>query len=318
MITNFVLLLSTGVTAISPTASTTLEHNSPTPQTVLWADCSITYGPGFTCTNYSVPVDWRSPSGEHIVLGMNRYQSNATSRNGKKKKNLFINYGGPGIIATQTLPLTLIGFSADITSEFDLNRGRRLPHRTSQPSFRTQLLGEKRDAARHHMDTQSVARDFEAIRIALGDEPMNFLGLSYGSQIVYQYAQLFPHNIRTMVGDGILDHSESETSVLASEAQTYEDSFNRFAVWAGTSEESALFGHDVAVLIDRLVDKANHYPIPMGSGPGHFDDITGDELLFNLQDVLISQTAGVGPRGMACRSRSWPWLLQAMAQVLRV
>ncbi|KAK5703116.1 hypothetical protein LTR97_004065 [Elasticomyces elasticus] len=330
-ITDFVLLLSTGVAAISPpTASETLKHNS---SAVLWTDCSTTYGPGFTCANYSVPVDWRNPSSEHIVLGMNRYQSNATSRNGGKK-NLFVNYGGPGIITTQTLPLTLVGFSDEITSEFDLialdPRGigsssplqcdvdlwnkrislfpnteadfDRLVHHNE--AFGRSCL-EKSGKLLYHMDTQSVARDFEAIRIALGDEPINFLGLSYGSQIAYQYAQLFPHNIRTLVGDGILDHTESESSLLASEAQTYEDSFNRFAAWAGMSNESALVGQDVAALVDQLVSKANHSPIPVGSGPGHFDDITGDEILFNLQGVLISKTAGIGP--------GWPAVSQILA-----
>ncbi|KAK3650513.1 hypothetical protein LTR56_006218 [Elasticomyces elasticus] len=254
---------------------------------------------------------------------MNRYQSNATSRSGKKK-NLFINYGGPGIITTQTLPLTLIGFTADITSEFDLialdPRGigssspiqcdvdlwnKRISLFPKTESDFTRLVHHNQAFGRscleksgmlhiYHMETQSVARDFEGLRIALGDEPMNFLGLSYGSQIAYQYAQLFPHNIRTLLGDGILDHTESETSLLASEAQTYEDSFNRFAVWAGTSEESALVGQDVASLVDRVVCKANHYPIPVGSGPGHFDDITGDEILFNLQDILALAATGNG------------------------
>ncbi|KAK3629300.1 hypothetical protein LTR56_008786 [Elasticomyces elasticus] len=330
-ITDFVLLLSTGVAAISPpTASETLKHNS---SAVLWTDCSTTYGPGFTCANYSVPVDWRNPSSEHVVLGMNRYQSNATSRNGGKK-NLFVNYGGPGIITTQTLPLTLIGFSDEITSKFDLialdPRGigssspiqcdvdlwnerislfpkterdfTRLVHHNK--AFGRSCL-EKSGKLLYHMDTKSVARDFEAIRIALGDEPINVLGLSYGSQIAYQYAQLFPHNIRTLVGDGILDHSESETSLLASETQTYEDSFNRFAAWAGTSNESALIGQDVVLLVHQLVSQANHSPIPVGSGPGHFDDITGDELLFNLQDLLISKTAGIGP--------GWPAVSQILA-----
>ncbi|KAK4962548.1 hypothetical protein LTR10_000174 [Elasticomyces elasticus] len=332
-IIGFVLLLSTDVAAISPTASETLEHISSAPQTVLWADCSSTYGPGFTCANYSVPIDWRNPSNEHVVLGMNRYQSNATSRNGGKK-NLFVNYGGPGIITTQTLPLTLIGFSDEITSEFDLialdPRGigssspiqcdvdlwnerislfpktesdfNRLVHHNK--AFGNSCL-EKSGKLLYHMDTKSVARDFEAIRIALGDEPINFLGLSYGSQIAYQYAQLFPHNIRTLVGDGILDHTESETSLLACEAQTYEDSFNRFAAWAGTSNESALVGQDVALLVDQLVSQANHYPIPVGSGPGHFDHITGDEILFNLQGLLISKTAGIGP--------GWPAVSQILA-----
>ena len=84
-----------------------------------WTDCSATYGSGFTCTNLTVPVDWCDPDGGKSTLGMSRYQSNFTS--GHAKRNLFINYGGPGGITTQTLPKTLTAFSDEVLAEFDIS-----------------------------------------------------------------------------------------------------------------------------------------------------------------------------------------------------
>jgi pimeloyl-ACP methyl ester carboxylesterase len=41
-----------------------------------------------------------------------------------------------------------------------------------------------------HVDTGSVARDMERLRRALGDEKLNFLGLSYGAHLGSTYAEL--------------------------------------------------------------------------------------------------------------------------------
>ncbi|MFW2383911.1 MAG: alpha/beta fold hydrolase, partial [Acidimicrobiales bacterium] len=50
--------------------------------------------------------------------------------------------------------------------------------------------------------TENAARDIETVRIALGDEPLNFVGYSYGTAIGSVYATLFPDAIRSMVLDG--------------------------------------------------------------------------------------------------------------------
>jgi pimeloyl-ACP methyl ester carboxylesterase len=82
-----------------------------------------------------------------------------------------------------------------------------------------------------HMDTVSVVKDFEAVRLALGGEQFNFFGFSYGSQIAYTYADLFPDSFRAIVGDAILNHAGSETSSLVTEAATYEDQLDQFLQW---------------------------------------------------------------------------------------
>ena len=66
----------------------------------------------------------------------------------------------------------------------------------------------KYDGAREmaeHMSTANVARDMDVIRASMGDESLNFLGLSYGTFVAANYVNLFPHRVRSVVADGVLD-----------------------------------------------------------------------------------------------------------------
>jgi pimeloyl-ACP methyl ester carboxylesterase len=53
------------------------------------------------------------------------------------------------------------------------------------------------------------------VPIGLGERTFNWLGLSYGTQIGANYAQLFPRRVRAMVFDGALDHSALNVGLLA-------------------------------------------------------------------------------------------------------
>jgi alpha/beta hydrolase fold len=81
------------------------------------------------------------------------------------------------------------------------------------------------------MDTVSVARDHEALRRALGENKINWLGISYGTQLGANYAPLYPSHTRAMVLDAALEHSLPEGHQVAGEIVAAEDSFNRFADW---------------------------------------------------------------------------------------
>ena len=45
--------------------------------------------------------------------------------------------------------------------------------------------------------TRNVARDVEAIRIALGEPKLDYLGYSYGTIVGVTYAEMFPATVRT-------------------------------------------------------------------------------------------------------------------------
>jgi pimeloyl-ACP methyl ester carboxylesterase len=56
-----------------------------------------------------------------------------------------------------------------------------------------------------HVSTVDSARDHELLRRAVGGEPLNYLGTSYGTLLGATYANLFSNQVRAMVLDGNVD-----------------------------------------------------------------------------------------------------------------
>ncbi|RFU26835.1 hypothetical protein B7463_g9506, partial [Scytalidium lignicola] len=146
----------------------------------------------------------------------------------------------------------------------------------------------------NYSDTISAARDLEAIRLALGEGPLNFMGFSYGTLLRSQYAELFPGNIRAMVLDANGDHSYTGTQFALQEMRDYEIVVEHFVEWAATNETSPLKGKDVGKLLDELFTCADEKPVP---APGCKQDssrplpcrpdVTGEEMKILLQDLII-------------------------------
>jgi pimeloyl-ACP methyl ester carboxylesterase len=53
--------------------------------------------------------------------------------------------------------------------------------------------------------TENAARDMDLIRIAIGDEKISYLGVSYGTYLGAVYATMFPTHVRSMVLDSALN-----------------------------------------------------------------------------------------------------------------
>ncbi len=56
-----------------------------------------------------------------------------------------------------------------------------------------------------NMSTADVARDMDILRQAVGDDQLNFLGVSYGSFLGVSYANLYPERVRAVIVDAVLD-----------------------------------------------------------------------------------------------------------------
>ncbi|RYP03508.1 hypothetical protein DL765_010473 [Monosporascus sp. GIB2] len=170
------------------------------------------------------------------------------------------------------------------------------------------------------VDTVSAARDHEAVRLALGGgkgggghERASFVGLSYGTQLFSQYAELFPEGVRAMVLDGALQHSQSESSNLLIESTAYETTLEKFFEWCDSTNSSA----DCAQLRGRgdggarqvfldVLAKAGDAPIPApgcddGRATACRSSVTEDEARFNAQGLLL-------------QTESWPALVRALLE----
>src|SRR5262245_2994634 len=78
-----------------------------------WQDC----GGGFECGTLGVPVDYDDPDGEQVDLRVMR--SHATMPD-ERLGSLFVNYGGPGDPATETLRAALSALPPVIQQRFDV------------------------------------------------------------------------------------------------------------------------------------------------------------------------------------------------------
>ncbi|MCB0947993.1 MAG: alpha/beta fold hydrolase, partial [Mycobacterium sp.] len=210
---------------------------------VEWAPCQA--GPseqprllaGAECGMLSVPVDWDSagnPESGVAQIAMIRYPAS-----GEKIGSLVINPGGPGESGVQaaasmatTLPDTvrerfdLVGFDprgvANSTpalwcnSDADNDRLRADNVVDYTPEGVAHIENETKEFVQRCVDkmgkeflanvgTASVVRDLDAIRAALGDDKLTYLGYSYGTRIGASYAETYPEHVRAMILDGAVD-----------------------------------------------------------------------------------------------------------------
>ena len=66
-----------------------------------------------------------------------------------------------------------------------------------------------------HISTKDTVRDLDYLRQLVGDRQLTYRGLSYGTFLGQTYANMFPHRVRAMILDGVIDAVEFTKSVEA-------------------------------------------------------------------------------------------------------
>jgi pimeloyl-ACP methyl ester carboxylesterase len=274
---------------------------------------------GLECATLPVPLDYDDPDGEQITIGLNRLPARDPAQ---RIGSLIFNPGGPGGAGSQIVAEQAGGmpvFTPPVLDHFDLigmdprGTGTSTPVRCDPDIWNEYVSRFPQDEAGFdelrthtaavgesclrltgpllgHLDTVSVARDMERVRLALGGEPLNYLGLSYGTQLGATYAQLFPEHIRVMALDGALDHAQRPLAMLDNEARAYEKELERFAAWCDATESCALHGQDILAVYDDLVAAADETPIPAPrcADPGYCQaSATGEDIRFAVQGFLL-------------------------------
>ena len=281
-------------------------------------------------------MDWDDPSCPQINLTVVKLEATNPE---KRKGTLFFQEGGPGIGSSNTLSLvannSLSIFSDEMRENFDVvvqdprgADGINYPVRCD-PSLlnnnwnRTTLFPKTEKAWQDtievyeqlgktclnktgpvfdHLDSKTQAKDLEAVRIALGEGPISFYGLSWGTQRLSQYAQLFPNNIRAMVIDAVLDHSWGLVRSSASEATGEALTLKHFLEWASTNKTSALYKQDAAKILFDLVKQADKHPIPVPGCPSTVcRPVRGED----IRGALTGALEGVG---------QWPLMAAGIAE----
>jgi pimeloyl-ACP methyl ester carboxylesterase len=211
------------------------EGDSPRVPVINWLPCPDF--PEAQCATARVPLDYDNPDGPRTSIALARIPASNPSR---RIGTLFVNPGGPGGSGVE---MVLFGFGAFLEAQLDgrfdivgfdprgigaseplhcfssaeqqfafISSFEVFPWLRSQERRFFRIFSSLADRcfARggrivRHMSTADVARDLNLLRRAVGDARLNYLGFSYGSYIGNTYANLFPHKVRALVIDGVLN-----------------------------------------------------------------------------------------------------------------
>jgi pimeloyl-ACP methyl ester carboxylesterase len=239
--------------------------------------------PEIECGTLEVPRDWSAPSGKVTYVGIARKRATDQAN---RLGALIFDPGGPGgsgvddllngnrITPAVAKRFDIIGFdprgvntSAQVLCDNTLwEQARAAKRPTSQAEFdqlgslNRQFVNSCRDhtgSLVDHLDTYSTAHDIDAVRAALGEEKLNYLGFSYGTLMGQQYAEAFPTRIRAMVNDGNMDHSLSTAwDFMRDQTAPVERNFLEFAQWCDTTPTCALYGQDTKKTYGILRERA--------------------------------------------------------------
>jgi pimeloyl-ACP methyl ester carboxylesterase len=271
---------------------------APRPGTpVTWKACEAASSDGTDipagaeCGMLSVPVDYSKPDGDVAQLAMIRFKAT-----GDKIGSLILNPGGPGESGVEaaasivgTLPesvrkrFDVVGFDPRgvgsstpavwCNSDADNDRLRADPQVDYSPAGVAHIESETKDFVQRCVDkmgkdflanvgTASVAKDLDAIRIALGDQKLTYLGYSYGTRIGSAYAEAYPQNVRAMILDGAVDPNADPIESDIRQAAAFQTAFNDYAADCAKSPTCPL-GTDPAKAVDvykSLVDPLVEHP----------------------------------------------------------
>lgn len=190
------------------------------------------------CAVFAVPKNWNNPRKgvkNTVFLALRRMP---TTARGVKRPTLFMNPGGPGGSGTEMLVdftpklrkllpyYNIVGFDPRgvPNSEPQPRKCVSAPDTTKPttgkfkwPSvFSSRYNGSKKPfrecvnlnkGPARWVGTKQVVRDLDAMRKAVGDKKLSYLGYSYGTTIGRTYQLMFPNRIRVMILDGVTNPS---------------------------------------------------------------------------------------------------------------
>lgn len=225
-----VVVLQPGAAAEPPAEPGAAGVDAPVPG-IAWSRCAE-IARSF-CATVEVPLDYDEPTGRTITLDLVKTPAlDGANRIG----TMFVNPGGPGGSAREFAPWAADLLGDTVAVRYDVigidPRGvgpsARMRCRTEvkppkapwKPFPETQGESKKmfaaamwvRDACRDggnatvdHMSTADTARDMDLIRQAVGEDELNYYGVSYGTHLGATYAAMFPDLVGRMVLDSVVE-----------------------------------------------------------------------------------------------------------------
>lgn len=267
---------------------------------------------GMECGTLTAPMDYTDPSKGDVSLFVTKV---AAKDQDNKLGAIFINPGGPGGGGAQFTSFfariagekaaeqfDFIGIdprgTAMSTPRFDcgpmhgpdvpffpLTSADRINTLEANKLFR-QACVEQGNEIGKYMTTADLARDIDLARESLGEEKINFFGISYGTHVAATVANMFPEKVRTVAAVSAIDPVQWATGYQFDNVKT--PAFQRIASangaaeeWAAAFEECKKAGIEkcaAANTIDEdwklLHDKGRHFTFTIDGRPMRYDDVT--------------------------------------------
>lgn len=283
------------------------EGKSVTTGDLVWRDD----GDDVQRATLDVPLDYDDPAGKTLTLSMAR----APAR-GDRAGALFVNPGGPGALAADfAVHQVALGLPDEVTERFDVigvdPRGLGesaidcgvdfaelygVDHKPDSPQEDAALLAASQqyvdacDAAAGdllpHLGSRNVARDMDAVRAAMGDDQISYLGYSYGTVIGQVYADMFPERVRAMVLDGAVELGEAGVRSAERQARGFERSLRAFVEDCNDQGPNACpLAPDALGAVEDLMKQVEDDPVPAEPR-----DLGEGELAIAMSAALYSDT----------------------------
>ncbi|WP_043633638.1 alpha/beta hydrolase [Nonomuraea candida] len=274
-----------------PAAKSEPAASRPATSAVAWRACTdlvgadgkpMTLAPGTECGSIPVPLDHAEPDGEKIDLALIRVKAT-----GDRLGSLVFNFGGPGGSGVDILAMTAPAF-AKLGSRYDLvSFDPRGVQRSSGVTCGEQLgklfaagadadpdtltrefaAACEKDSGKvlPHVGTVNAAKDLDLLRAALGDERLNYFGLSYGTHLGAVYATHFPEKVGRFVLDSAFDPTVTFEERALTQAKGFADALEAFA--EDCAARDCKLGDDPATVektIEDFVEGLKTKPIKVG------------------------------------------------------
>jgi pimeloyl-ACP methyl ester carboxylesterase len=312
-LTALLVLVTPAVANANP--GLTAQPDGPVPA-LSWAACGTTNegtAAGVQCATAALPMDYDEPQGTQVQIAVARVPAtDPTQRIG----SLFFNFGGPGGPAVDYLRAAGAGIFSALNARFDIvgfdprGVGQSVPSIDCKVDQETEGLVPRpaptpidldagalvARAQRYvdsclanngeilgHLSTANVARDMDALRAAVGDERLSYLGFSYGTFLGATYAALFPDRYRALVLDGPVDPRQwihDPVSMSTTQLAAFELALDRFlaACAADQTACSGFGGSDPFTAYDALLASSAATPIPAPRNTGNPRPVTADDI----------------------------------------
>ncbi|MGA4845683.1 alpha/beta hydrolase [Streptomyces sp. G5(2025)] len=261
---------------LSPTASTVpaprTAQTAPAPP-LAWKKCATKAHPSLQCASLKVPLDHQLPSGGQITLALSRVPHTAKTSQGP----LLVNPGGPGGSGLTMAGTVAKALPKEVAAQYDVigfdprgvgrsepalncRPGHFAPVRPAgipvTPALEQANLDRARAFARAcaskyagvlpFIDTVSTAKDMDAIRAALGAPRLNYLGYSYGTYLGAVYAKLYPHRVRRMALDSVVDPTSVWYAANLRQNLAFDARHKALMAWIARHDSAYGLGRDPA------------------------------------------------------------------------